>query len=180
MPRPDGSLYNFEKAKDKPPRQPKPKVIVLKPKIIKVRPEILKPDLRYKIKPTKELMDRVSAAVKTGLSIESSLVAEGMPRGSVTKWLNTHTHAKLAFEKAEGIWEREMVSNIHSKSQSDYKAAAWLLERRSAQRWAPTSKAELTGKNGQPLHSTLAKKMLGSIATKQKGVAPVVPMESAG
>ena len=33
----------------------------------------------------------------------------------------------------------------------DWKAAAFLLERRGARRWAPTLKSELTGKDGEPL-----------------------------
>jgi hypothetical protein len=172
MPRPDGSLYHFER--DKPDKPQRVKVVTLKPKIVKVRPIIEKPDLRVKIQPTKEYVAKVSEAIAHGAGIESALVANGMSRSHAEKWLKQHTHARLAFEEAEAKWECGMAALIHGKASADYKAAAWLLERRTAARWAAVSKTELTGKNGgaMQVHS-LSSQLLASVGGDLKQAVPV-------
>lgn len=51
-------------------------------------------------------------------------------------WLQAMEQAKAAFEVA-------MVARVGAAAPNDWKAAAWLLERRAAQRWYPRAKLEL-------------------------------------
>lgn len=172
MPRPDGSLYHFER--EQPEKRQRVKVVTLKPKVVKVRPIIEKPDLRVKIQPTKEYVAKVSAAIAQGAGIESALVANGMSRSHAEKWLKQHTHARLAFEEAEAKWECDMAALIHGKASTEYKAAAWLLERRAAARWAPVGKTELTGKNGGAIQvHSLSAQLLASVGGEMKQAVPI-------
>ena len=208
MPRADGSLYNFErdrakpapaKVQVKPVAKPKPKKpakepdhpVVLKmpsghivhplhPAVYKGDNAIARNGRPARVKVTPELIEMILERIRTGLSIESSLILAGVHRTAIEKWRKANPALDAQFVKAEVECESQLVGNVRRMAASDLKANQFLLERRWSSKWAPVSKSELTGKDGAALHSTIAKRMLGSIATKRKAVAPVVPMESAG
>jgi hypothetical protein len=52
---------------------------------------------------------------------------------------------------AENDAERELVDLIRSSVPDDWKAGAWLLERRHPRRWGRLDRSELTGANGGPV-----------------------------
>lgn len=168
MPRPDGTLYHFEREQTAKPARQRVKVVQLKPKVVTVRPVYEKPDLRVKLQPTPEVIQSVCDRISVGLGIESALVCQGLSRAGADKWLKQHTHARLAFEEAEAKWELDMVTKLHGFASKEAKAAQWLLERRQAARWAAVTKAEITGKGGGAIqHQTLSHVLLASVGGKQ-------------
>lgn len=169
MPRPDGTLYHFEREKGAGPKRPV-KVRVLKPKVVTVRPVYEKPDLRVKVQPTPEVIKAVCDRIAVGLGIESALVCQGISRAGAAKWLQQHTHARLAFEEAEAKWELDLVTKLHGFASKEAKSAQWLLERRQAARWAAVTKSEVTGKDGGPIkHQSLSHVLLASVGRGAEG-----------
>lgn len=199
MPRPDGRLYEFEKAalkkeadKGKPKvklgRPPKPKTDpVIEPKPEKERHELApvegkagRPTVRKRL--TRADIDGVLGHIAEGLSIESSLALVGVSRAVVDKWRKLNPSLQLEFEKAEHAWEKKLVGNINRFANDDLKAASWLLERRLPTRWAPISKTELTGKDGgaiigvsQVLLSSVANGGAGKEKVRERRIKTVKP-----
>lgn len=75
-----------------------------------------------------------------------------------------------AMEQARAALETSMVARISLAAATDWKAAAWILERRAAQRWAPKAKMTLQVDQKNTLEiSTLSTSKLLAIA---KGILP--------
>lgn len=189
MPRPDGKLYRFEldalkpkpepKPKHKAKPEPKPADLEPKPKpaLHPLHPEVYtagKAGRPANVKATPELVKQICDDIRTGLPEESALIRAGITRQGIERWKKSNPVVQQAFDKAETDWEKGLVALITSKAASDHKAATWLLERRAAQRWAPVSKTELTGKNGgaMQVHS-LSTQLLASVGGDMKQAVPV-------
>jgi hypothetical protein len=184
MPRSDGTLYEFEKAKLKKQAEreaeavkpkPAPKLVVLpdppKPKGRKPHPLAPNPIARNgkpaRVAITPELIETILNNIQGGMPVEPSCILAGITRDGVDKWLKKNPALRHRFMVAELEWEKTIVGNIQSAAKADHRAGQWLLERRVSSRWAPVSKQELTGKNGGPLQQmTLAKELLGGLANK--------------
>lgn len=191
MPRPDGTLYNFEKRKLHEEANPKPAPVKRppgrpkKPVELRVLPEPKKPREPHPCsveawdpvnkggRPVvnKRLeraeVERVIAEVRQGLPLESALVLVGINRGVVDKWKARNPLLQLEFAKAEAEFESEMVRRIAGFATSSERSAQWLLERRASSRWAAVSKQELTGKDGGPVQAlAIAKHLLGNSAVE--------------
>lgn len=146
-------------------------------------------------KATPELIRSACDAIDRGLSIESALILQNIPKTTVPGFLKQNPLAEAEFEKAERIWEDRILSYIHAKAPTDAKCSTWLLERRQAQRWAPLAKNEISGPGGGPIHNlTLGKQLLATVAVspdqakrenkrpvsmppRSKGSAPVVDVD---
>jgi len=116
-------------------------------------------------KATPELIKATCEAINRGLSIESALILQNIPKTTVPGFLKQNPLAEAEFEKAERIWEDRILSYIHAKAPTDAKCSTWLLERRQAHRWAPLAKNEISGPNGGPIHNlTLGKQLLATVA----------------
>lgn len=190
MPRPDGTLYNWEKekikkeaeaGKPKPklgrPPKPEPELKVIEGQkqeslgqgnhnrsMRALLDKLPKPDLRKPL--TGEALEAVLADLRIGLTIESALVRAGIGRDNMDKWRKRNPALELEFAKAEADFEAEIVRNINAAARSDHRAGQWLLERRRSASWAPVTKQELTGRNGGPIQEiTLAKQLLGTVPT---------------
>jgi hypothetical protein len=68
-----------------------------------------------------------------------------------------------AITQAKAKWVAGSVLNISKAATKDWRAAAWLLERRQEEFRPPPHQTELTGRNGGPLEvMTSAKVTLGA------------------
>lgn len=172
MPRPDGVLYNFEKAALKPKAEPLPGKRKTGSRI-KLGPTVAapvsaavepgkpgRPSVPKKLSP--QIIETILNKIEQGLPQESALVLAGISRQAVDVWRKRNPLLQLRFEQAECKFEERLLANINVFAGTDMKAAAWLLERRLP-RWAPMTKTELTGKDGGPV-LTLSQQLLASVA----------------
>lgn len=173
-------LYEFEKTAIKRERSAAlPKKKLGRPPLPKPLPEprgIIAPEITGEIEPNKggrpvllrkltpEVVDKVIANVRMGLPQESALVLAGITRQAVDKWRQRNPLLQIRFEQAECEFEAEMVARINTFGKTDTKSTQWLIERR-LNRWAPVTKAELTGKDGAPLGAmTVSQQLFASVA----------------
>ncbi len=141
----------------------------------------------------------MEALVKTGVPIPVAATALGCGR-RVKQWADTarnHVAARKTpgfgdgespyvlwlerMDSARAYAEATLVSSIYQAAANDWKAAAWLLERRAAKRWHLQSKIELSAKSGDKLQietfSTekllqLAKGLVGDDQVKETKALP--------
>jgi len=202
MPRPDGTLYEFEKEKLK--KESKAKAEAEKPKpapVLKVLPDLpAKPKGRKphplapspiarngrpaRVKVTPELVENILSHIAKGMPVEASCILAGITRDAVDRWLKVNPALRHKFAVAELQWEETILGNINSAAKADHRAGQWLLERRAASRWAPINKQEITGKDGGPVKELhIAKHILGKVADPGDGsradnAKPVAPAKA--
>lgn len=112
---------------------------------------------------TPELVKRICASIAMGATIPDARKIEGIPCRTFRSWLDKGGKQKqgrrgvyrvlvMDLRKAIAEWRRSLAFTVTGAAASgDWKAAGWLLERRDSRRWAPTSKQEISGKDGAPL-----------------------------
>jgi hypothetical protein len=60
----------------------------------------------------------------------------------------------VAFTRAKAIAEKRLVKTVLTAGPEDWKAAAWLLERRHPDRYGKTTRTELSGPKGGAIQVT--------------------------
>lgn len=108
---------------------------------------------------------KVTAARSVGVSARTvrNWLKQGLEEGASSQmaaWVDD-------YRKAEAVAEMRLLSVVHDAAtiDRDTKAAQWLLERRFPGRWAQTSKTEVTGKGGAPLHPITAADIAAALAS---------------
>src|SRR5215211_6194992 len=99
-------------------------------------------------------------AVRTGAHREQAAEAAGISRRSLQNWL---ARGELGGEQpyrrfAEAVREAEAQAELESlrtiekaAAEGDWRARAWVLERRWPQRWGRQTRTEVTGPDGAPV-----------------------------
>ena len=106
---------------------------------------------------TLEVQEALIAAAKAGLMHEDCCAEAGIKTPTLYQWLaegeRFESGAKhdfsVKFREAEKHTMRTAVRTITSKIESDWRAAAWYLERKGPQQWS--RQVTMTGPNGGPL-----------------------------
>lgn len=103
--------------------------------------------------------DLVSAVVlnyvKAGLTVERACLAAGVGVTTFRDWRRASPSLSVALKKAESEFELKHIQNISVHASDDWKASAWVLERkfpeRYAKREAPEVKVRQTVEVSQPV-----------------------------
>lgn len=74
--------------------------------------------------------------VKSGLTIECACRAAGVAASTFRNWRRADKSLSNALKKAEADFERVHIQNVSIFGERDWKASAWLLERKFPERYA--------------------------------------------
>jgi hypothetical protein len=98
---------------------------------------------------TPELGAKICKWITAGVSIEAAAEAEGVARATVYNWRDRGHAGEQPFvdfvvdlEKAQGRIEARLTLNITQRAKDDWRAGAWYLERRRAERFGEQGKLE--------------------------------------
>lgn len=198
MPSVTGRLYPSEKDALRPPkirkrmgRPPRPKppaspvvevdaptldevgeavAAALPTKIIRARPG-------GQLKASPEMVEKIVGFLRGGLALERAVVLAGVTPRAVAKWREANENLSQVFTAAEIEIENELIQAMRLAVGKDYKAAAWLLERRF--QWEPKHRTEVTGRDGGPIQAlTIHKHLMASMAAQPDPV--FVDVEATG
>lgn len=104
---------------------------------------------------TAELTRQICGYVNGGVPLPTACGACGISWNTVATWLKKGRNGEkpydefvAAVERAKHQWEAAAAIRVTKAADKDWKAAAWLLERRRHETWGAREKLELTGKNG--------------------------------
>lgn len=107
---------------------------------------------------TPENIAKVCAALRLGVSQECAATSAGLCDRTFYTWMEKgregiEPYAQFLREvhAAENDAERELVELIKASAPDDWKAGAWLLERRHPRRWGRLDRSEVSGANGAPI-----------------------------
>jgi hypothetical protein len=111
---------------------------------------------------TPELQRRLCGSVRTGVPMSTSCQLVGVDYSTVRRWLGLGKKENegvfhdfyLAFTRAKAVAERRLVKTIVTAGPEDWKAAAWLLERRHPDKYGKTTRTEISGPKGKPIQIT--------------------------
>lgn len=98
---------------------------------------------------TPALGERICKLVSAGVSIEAAATSQGVSERTVYNWLERgkrgeRAYAEFAIEarKAMGSVEARLSMNVVARAKDDWRAGAWYLERRTAERFGEQGKLE--------------------------------------
>jgi len=77
----------------------------------------------------------VLEALRLGATRQQVAAAAGLSRVTLWRWLREDPELAAEAEQAEGLAEMAMIRTVYEASRTDWKAAAFLLERRYPARW---------------------------------------------
>lgn len=116
-----------------------------------------------KPKLTPEVQETICRYISAGSFRETASAAAGIDSRTLRKWLKKaadddkngeetiHVKFRAAMDVAEAKAETRDVARITTASIDDWKAAAWILERRGRKRWCFKQQTELSGPDGKPI-----------------------------
>lgn len=116
-----------------------------------------------KPKLTPEVTDTICQYIRAGSYMVQAANAAGVAKRTVNIWLkhaeesreknvvDRYTEFADAVELAIAEAEARDVAVISNAAMHDWKAAAWLLEKKYPKRWGSRREIELTGKDGAPV-----------------------------
>ena len=106
------------------------------------------------------MQEKICNNIKLGLKYEQAALAAGISDRTLYNWKERGQNAKSgiyfqflqALKKAEAEGEGMLITRIQKEAkEGTWQAAAWILERRHPDRWARTTKNEISGEGGGPL-----------------------------
>ena len=108
---------------------------------------------------TREVQERVVAAVRAGNYAEAACQASGISSSTYYRWMargeaessGIHAAFRDAILQAQAVAEVHAVAVLRQAMAEDWRAALAYLERRHPARWRRQQVTELTGKDGAPL-----------------------------
>jgi hypothetical protein len=107
---------------------------------------------------TPETTAKICAALRLGVSQECAATSAGITERSFYIWLEKGREGLEPYVQflqevhaAENDAEMELVNLIKASAQDDWKAGAWILERRHPRRWGRLDRSEISGANGGPV-----------------------------
>jgi transposase len=106
-----------------------------------------------KSKKTPERVERLLDNLRQGMSQASAITQAGIAKTTFYKWLKEDEQFKTEVETAEDFAEAVQIAQIKAlgEAKMDWRAYAWLLERRFPDRWSAKRETEVTinQSNGQ-------------------------------
>lgn len=118
-------------------------------------------------RPTKlnrAMIAEISKIMRDGSYMETAAACAGVPKETLYRWLRAGAVAETGIYKefrdamirATGEAERDAVEMVTKASSTDWRAAAWKLERRFPHRWGRLERIEHTGADGKDLFDAAA------------------------
>lgn len=107
---------------------------------------------------SQEALDAICRSVRLGLSYERAAENAGIAQSTLSQWMqkerNGHPRYQglndaLAKARAEG--ETRLIARVIKAGEEDWRAAAWILERRHPEHYARMERREVSGPDGGPL-----------------------------
>lgn len=99
-----------------------------------------------------ERMAKIVAAIRIGLTINNAARAAGVDPGTIYYWKIQAEKGKepyatvwQSYEQAIAEGERALAGKIAKASDNDWRAAAWILERRHPENWGKQTDVSLNG-----------------------------------
>jgi transposase len=106
-----------------------------------------------KSKKTPERVERLLANLREGMSQASAISQAGICKATFYAWIKQDEDFKREVETAEDFAEAVQIAQIKAlgEAKMDWRAYAWLLERRFPDRWSAKRETEVTinQSNGQ-------------------------------
>ena len=105
---------------------------------------------------TPELTAALCAELRVGMSIKAACQHVGLDDSTFRRWMQRGEDGEEPFAtfraqatraKSDGV--RALVVTVRKAASSDWRAAAWILERRAPEDW--TKRTEITGPEGGPI-----------------------------
>jgi transposase len=108
---------------------------------------------------TPKVVARIEELLVAGCSMREVATVVDLDYSTVKKWLKRGREAKSGeyfafFTRVSRARERctaSLTEFIQKAAPGDWRAAAWMLERRAPKRWSKTQSVELSGKGGRPI-----------------------------
>jgi transposase len=99
-----------------------------------------------KSKKTPERVERLLDNLRQGMSQASAITQAGIAKTTFYKWLKEDEQFKTEVETAEDFAEAVQIAQIKAlgEAKMDWRAYAWLLERRFPDRWSAKRETEVT------------------------------------
>lgn len=92
---------------------------------------------------TRAIGEQICKLVRSGVSVEAAAQSQGISKATVYSWREQGFNGKelyadfaTALDKAQADIEARLTLNITHRAKDDWRAAAWYLERRRAERFA--------------------------------------------
>lgn len=105
-----------------------------------------------------EVMDVICKGVRLGLSYERAAESAGLGRTALSRWMAAEAEGDLRFRgvsdalaKARAEGETRLIARVIKAGEEDWRAAAWILERRHPEHYARMERREVSGPDGGPL-----------------------------
>lgn len=108
---------------------------------------------------TPKMMSRIEELITAGCSMRETATVVGLDYSTVMKWMRRGREAKSGdyfqfFHRVTRARERctaSLTEFIQNAAPQDWRAAAWMLERRAPKRWTKTQSVEVSGRGGGPI-----------------------------
>jgi transposase len=107
---------------------------------------------------TPEVTRRICEALRAGCTRDAAAAAGLVSRAAMARWIvkgnegiDPYREFVEQVQRAEDEAEQLLLLAIQAQAPQDWKAAAWILERRRPNHWGRTQRHELTGADGGPV-----------------------------
>lgn len=95
-------------------------------------------------------MVKVLAAIQNGLTVKDACAITGISRQTLYNHLEKDEQFRIEYDKAIVAFKLKHLRNVESASANDWKASAWILERKFKEEFS--LRTELVGKDGEDLN----------------------------
>lgn len=96
------------------------------------------------MKRTEKKVAELVAAVETGVSIESACAMVGIHRSTWYEW-RERPEIEARLDRALAVAESRLLDSIREAGRDDWRASAWILERRYPETWSKRSEVQAAG-----------------------------------
>lgn len=133
---------------------------------------------------TKECEATLMKEIENGLPLKEAAEIAGVSYDSLNRWRirgedenapSEFRHFCKALKRAKAVAMRGLVANIRDAGKSDWRAAAWMLERRHKEEFGNPQRVEHSGPGGKPIETftTVEPEVLRRMR-KQSGMVEIV------
>lgn len=104
-----------------------------------------------KTKYTPDTVDRIIAAVRRGMSDLDACIIADICQDTFYTWLKERAEFSEAISRARADWKDSLVKKVEAHGEKDWRALAFLLERKCPQEFGAIQRLQHSGDGGGPL-----------------------------
>lgn len=97
-----------------------------------------------------EFLQKVLQAIGNGLTVKDACAVAGISRQTLYNHIDKDEQFAHEFDKAQVAFKLTHLRNVASASQNDWRASAWILERKFKDEFS--LRQEMVGKDGEDLN----------------------------